>query len=428
MNGTYLFHTALQFGQLESARLLLDADCALYPSPYPGPGPISLAISLQDEDLVVRTIEGIIYRRVWLYEMAQILLPAKTMRKFTLPDDRILDSKAASVLHELGDYGVTVPPALYVPFGYTTIYDEEPCLNRRVADLLWESGFRDTPLPSEYLQRSCTVSSYDGHMQMATALEMAQWFRQHGCEDYNRMSWVDTVPKLYTQLLSGILGDCRMPGYPEDQWKLHRESVGDYNGPSEDRFTLLRKSLNDYSGTYLRDLLLAPGHDECLCACSVGGCTVMAWAFASALRWSYYPSSASHRVSFVKLVEDLCSSQSAQWNTMKSQIIRSMTFIRLGLTHTCCGIEQTAYYRHAPESMGKVEACEIREEQRLMIHDLDNLSKEFETLLGDETPLSEFLEGPWEQRMEEYEEEGGMQEGSEEDRRAVEEIGVVLWD
>jgi hypothetical protein len=100
-------------------------------------------------------------------------------------------------------------------------------------------------------------------------------------------------------------------------------------------------------------------------------------------------------------------------------VIRLLLFMELGLTHTCCAVEP--YLRIGqPKSLDEV--CEIQDEERELLIDLETLREEGNTRRAQYNgPFPEFLgvfllEGK--QRP--------QKNISKEDIRKIEEIGVVL--
>lgn len=94
--------------------------------------------------------------------------------------------------------------------------------------------------------------------------------------------------------------------------------------------------------------------------------------------------------------------------------IRFMTFTRMKLRHTCC------YAPHGDsllQDMDKEEVNEIRDEERELLAQLEELVAEFEEKYdGLGQPLVTFLEGYWMTRMEEVLSQEG-EPGEDEIRR-----------
>ncbi|KAI4167184.1 MAG: hypothetical protein LQ343_007417 [Gyalolechia ehrenbergii] len=101
------------------------------------------------------------------------------------------------------------------------------------------------------------------------------------------------------------------------------------------------------------------------------------------------------------------------------EVVRLITFEKLGLRHTCCQFDDEDFY-----TVGSEEADEIRDEDRDGIQLLESLLPEFEEKLGDED-IKSFIDGYWTTRMEEV---LAARDEESVDRVAMREAGVVFWD
>ncbi|KAL8927117.1 MAG: hypothetical protein Q9208_002501 [Pyrenodesmia sp. 3 TL-2023] len=104
------------------------------------------------------------------------------------------------------------------------------------------------------------------------------------------------------------------------------------------------------------------------------------------------------------------------------EILRLVTFEKLGLRHTCCEVGLNGIYdvyAAKPE-----EVAEIRDEDHEGIQLLESLLSEFEEKRGDEN-IKSFINGYWSTRMEEL---LAARDEESVDRIALREIGVVFDD
>jgi len=104
-----------------------------------------------------------------------------------------------------------------------------------------------------------------------------------------------------------------------------------------------------------------------------------------------------------------------------AEMIRFMTFDRLGIKHTCCQTDWGFIIRLQDEE----EMKEIREEESFRLQLLEDLVDEFKTRYSESRePLMDFFKGYWEERMKQVQSE--LEPVNEEEIRKIEAIGVVL--
>lgn len=166
--------------------------------------------------------------------------------------------------------------------------------------------------------------------------------------------------------------------------------------------------------------------DDCVCACSLGGCC----AITAMLRYipfsMVFPTSSAmdeSRIGFALWLVELLDITNEGWKFVVANIIQFLTFQRLELTHTCC-----KYNRHTAlfDIFDDDDRTEIQEEESEGLAQLASLMSEFEHVYVDQGVLpSRFLEGYWTTRMDEVMSKNGdrMDEG---EVRQIRELGVVL--
>ncbi|KAJ3535187.1 hypothetical protein NM208_g7235 [Fusarium decemcellulare] len=105
-------------------------------------------------------------------------------------------------------------------------------------------------------------------------------------------------------------------------------------------------------------------------------------------------------------------------------ILRYLTFIALGLRHTCCLLENYGSY----QSPDAEELEEIHQEDSVTLQLLEGLVEEFEAGCGSNANLTPFIRDTWVPRMREVDAELSSQKLTEEEFRKAEECGVEWID
>lgn len=187
-------------------------------------------------------------------------------------------------------------------------------------------------------------------------------------------------------------------------------------------------ALDDKSQDFLLEILTRDDADECLCSCSMGGCSTLTTMLRCIFRelnleWGdeWIANPMSLEAWFIQRFLELMHPQLQNNQGAARTIIRFRTFNEMELIHTCC---------QAPDdelltALDPEEVEEIREEERTMLDELEELMTEFESKYDElGLPLTEFLEVYWTPRMREVLEK---EEPVEEDHiKRVRGLGVVL--
>jgi hypothetical protein len=146
----------------------------------------------------------------------------------------------------------------------------------------------------------------------------------------------------------------------------------------------------------LAEMFSRPVFDGCVCSCSSNGCCP-ATKVLRAITGGDDNNTRRPRHWFIDWVIECIEDRPRLPEWLLAGIIRFETFSRLGLAHTCHDMGLI----HSND-MTEEEDREIREEERFLIGQLDDLVVEFVERSSElNQPLLEFFEGYWANRMEE---------------------------
>ena len=414
---------ACTVGCVETVRLLLEADSAFFSTgvfSYHGDGDVlQRAVACHADTLLPLLIPALVNRRNRLQQLAFEHLPEHLYNSLGICPDRILDKQAYQTYMALADNGVLVPTSLTYSNRIQTVYHNS--LTPRSAEMLYEAGFLDIDEPD--FQR-VTPLMYFNIWARGEYILYLPWLLGKGAH-------IDCIlPRLKA-------GDSKCMIVHQLAWRLgmsffdmhFRQQSGQSlnQDVALSKFRLYPAQLRNV----LAEILVKPVFDECVCSCSNNGCCPVTKFLLASSIWTRDSKCNVQQVrlwftdwilGYVEKVEGC--NPAPDW--LLAEIIRFETFSKLGLTHTCRDM-QLLYWDARPyyECLTREDIKEIREEERLMIAQLDDLVVEFVakyTELG--VSLLEFFEGYWEDRMEEVLDESGPVD--EEEVRRLTELGVVL--
>ncbi|KAL9024600.1 MAG: hypothetical protein Q9196_006400 [Gyalolechia fulgens] len=283
-----------------------------------------------------------------------------------------------------------------------------PQLTVKVANVLWETGFREIDLLDEHDRTPLMVVGEKDPFRLDNnrhdVSEFSFWLYQKGASLY-RPCPVTLQPD------SEDIGDTASGSEHRVIHFLAAEFILRFDNKT---IGLVQNEDTDLSlegRQFLERVLLDDSSDNCLCACSRHGC-IPATYFLK--RVSIIPGSALRRIRWV--LENVPSKNFPV--PVSREIIRLTTFEKLELRHTCCE------YIYEFVSVKRAEADEIRDEDRDGIQLLESLLPEFEEKLGD-GDIKSFIDGYWTTRMEEV-----LAARDEEpvDRAGMREAGVIFCD
>ena len=327
-------------------------------------------------------------------------------------DDRLLDEKAADVYKALKHCNVPIPSALRTPPSRETLFHNAK-LSLALCESFYGRGFVDVDGTNH---EGLTPLMILGPTTVKKVLLRASWLVSKGADlgrkpdQSDRMYWdpsITAAHKLFFVASYRIYLDIGQ----EPTWAVREIQ--------RTRLFRFLEELEEDCQALLRDVLSSKSYDNCLCACSSHGCvpaTSMLKGITSVVHEEF-------RLWMIEWIERLLGHRHETWQWLSREIIRYETFKNLGLTHTCCRMEN--WLPGMPLLRDSVECEEIRDEERFLIDELNTLVEEFQekyTELG--VPVSDFLKGYWKTRMEEVKNEEGSLD--DEEIAKIRDVGVIV--
>jgi hypothetical protein len=170
------------------------------------------------------------------------------------------------------------------------------------------------------------------------------------------------------------------------------------------------------------------------CKCSTDGCSPLSIVVRNLLS-RRFPYGKYKILSIATFLEALISqhdgpSYQENLDQMAQIFLRNITFLELGLTHTCCTYRRFYSLDQYPEPLvftrSPDEIAEIQDEECVLIRLLDVLVEEFMAKFKEiRGPLSAFVEEYWRPRMRSVNEEAVL---DEEEIAKIRQVGVVVMD
>ena len=436
-NGHSPLFYAISLGNSETLSLLIKADCRLEMRGFKE-NLLDHAMLLAREDefvtlgvsqevrmnVLVTFVALLAEKRRSLERRPAALQTAFKINSSVFQDDRILDEYAEYAEGAEDDalkvYGHIPRHASSLLRYCRTVYH---CryLNAKIAEKLWQNGFRDIDVPDKngLTPLMCyRIHPYAQDLEGETTLcswligKGAKLYRpQHGIFDYdpgrtpNPIELPPTTRALH--YVAAKIG-----------FSFHSVAWQEYRG-----FT--KEPLHDSLNRLSKDARLLPikiilddvSCDDCVCACSSQGCLACTMVLKGLQDWGCRDYATRERVPRVTKYllrflgpHKLC----PEW--LVKEIIRYHTFEELKLRHTCCRWQPF----HGITKLEPEEQGEIRDEDHEKIELLEGLLLGFEENRGTQDVLS-FLEGYWITRMNQVLQERGCV-----DEDALRELGVVL--
>ncbi|KAI9708173.1 MAG: hypothetical protein M1820_004127 [Bogoriella megaspora] len=407
----------------ETVSMLLEKDSALYHYPRYG-GVLSSIIEHGGLEVTNLIIESLVDRRRRLQDLAVRSLPSAALQRLNLDEDRLLDEKAYSLQAALVDGKIQVSPSLAIPERETTVF-HEPDMTAELAEFLYKSGLWDvngryfrnmTPLST--ISDSLHSGNVEAHLSYSVWLVSREPEALRSVQGDKSAAVRTTAAHRFASVVRAALREgvkCRIAT----------------NQKPVDIFvkTFERNSVRFY---LTRELLAADWSDNCICACSGGGClpyfSMLKGSRRPHLRFDARWRGISDMYTRLLIVDWLQRSQDAEFRIPASvwnKMIRLETFNALGLTHICC---YTSAIHPGLKRMHVSGAEAIREEEADLINHLEVLISEFE----DEfhhcgSAITAFLKGYWQRRMAEELSGKNQLELRPEEHAKLRELGVVLY-
>lgn len=378
-------YMAMRERNYQSSKALLEAGHPLKPDD------ICAAETLNDGNKMTKIlIEELSKRRKRLAIIAQASMSQIDLARIEviasasvfLPSS-VPDIVASRICLALKERGINIDPSLEVaePSISKSVY-HQPLRKIDTLDLLFEHGFEDidtrdssgkTPLMTMISSSGIYESSH----------KRRRWLISKGADPTRSLPWGNNSGGTVLHLL----GTCLASMLAREITHTSLSELRQFQAPDSDSE---EDPLFD-----LRYTLRAPCRDNCLCACSMDGCTPLLAALRHLLlRYTprFYMKGGVNRLPGAI---NFLISRAEKSVDIQISIIRLVTFDALDLTHTCCRKSDT-FADDRLQYMDKAEVDEIRDEESLLI-------KEFESLLDDlvaefrrlGVPIMEFLQGPW---------------------------------
>lgn len=365
-------------------------------------------------------------------------------------EDQLLDHHASAVCTLLRVFGIRVPPALYVPDKYDTVYgllfDCDVYLQNyaipriEIAEMFYKAGFcqveecdrsdsKNTLLMRMLTERDATTDTVKDKFRLL-------WWLIHWGAGLHRVKMINQ-------------GDCWIP------WARAIHYVAASSLISKDIWQILRdenRSLSD-SGSIsterevkevMHKVFSASTVDPCKCACSTSGCSSLiilpkqimleideednpALKTLEKDNSSREKSYWTIRACIVFRVQFLGSNTNI-WKLLAPQIIRFAAFTTLELSHTCCvyhSYEEVSPHYFSPFNIE--ERQEIREEESAQIEELEILVAEFNRIYVPDVgnPMLDFFDGYWTFSMRKHREMNDIPYTKDELEK-IRELGVRL--
>ncbi|KAL2862291.1 uncharacterized protein BJX67DRAFT_385786 [Aspergillus lucknowensis] len=398
--------------EIESASILLQH--------VDGGGPFSLtaAVRSRSTGLLQGTISKLASSRQKLQESALYNLPSQTVRSLGLPTHALLDTRAWSVYTALRAQTPKEMPTSYSDRG--SVYGYIAC-NRAAAELLYEAGFNNLNQCDEDGRTPLMWLQSFGEDELRNFASFAHWMVSKGAKLHQKSK--SGYPAVY--YLAETFGESY-------ETCLHGRLISVFNSTCPDiTIQTVKRELRSLiesqpidGARLLSSLLTDEFRDHCECACSEGGCS----SLTRLLRgfWRTWFGRMHIKMIGPAMIDEL---QMVAYDFLTDDdrtmiaydTIRYLTFEALELTHTC-----HALIRDGESQLSRDEIDELREEESLLIAQLEELVLEFKQQYDQlKIGIYEFLEAYWDLRMKEVLAPAAM---DPEERRRVEEIGVVLSD
>lgn len=423
---------------LESVRILLEADCAVWQSKRWLPGAIN-------DDKWRPFFKAMKDRRERLKHLAIKTFSDEEIEACGIEKNTVLDGNAVVVWRLLLDKGISVPQALspvhpaHEGCKYTTYHHVWP--PRRLEEL-WTLGFRGINMLDD--EGKPPLMDWKWDAMHPTYEPRYEWLINHGAnleEPLRRKGQVKPEAQsitvchnLFRQIGTDFLRRKRAEAYHEAQ----RPTVPGY------------WVKNIESGQVVIERLLPSTlGDACGCKCSSGGCTPFVWflkflpAISVGESYAWAPREWPTETRPNCLADSIKEFTEAFGSTMSqchlSEAVRCLTHTALGVKHTCC---EAAIMRSPimssfldPDNrqhMSAEEKYEVESEQASLIDLLDNLVAEFEEKSQEDrggAPLwradpAEFWTQVWETRMDSVIADLDGSDLTQEEIRSAEDVGV----
>lgn len=429
---------AVQMSLVEPIHVLGHADCSLFDA-FHRPRRLVLEVAVHVEEIgllnhkpniaaetvVDRLVDLITARRHRLRDLAVCTLPASELAPFYphgVDDSNLIDENASRLIAALLYRGIPVPSALFPGRDRTTMYHHIRS-SSRVAEKLWNEGFRDingkdslglTPLMHMHTNDIDFVS-----YPMNLRLECVAWFQNKGANFYAKQDLALYYERKKGKVLSGSRQLLSATSLHFIAYNIGQEIGQDLDAhihrTKEPKS--LKRRLSKPSRRVFERVITDKVPDDCICACSLGGCKAFTLIARSSISKMEKHAKSENLANFWVEVKDTCDPLEC------SEFLRLMTFEELRLTHTCC--HPFRDYELFISLFCRIgdQAHEIHDEEAADLQKLEELLGEFESKRIElDLPFLDFLKEYWRPRMDEVLKEGAL------DEEGLREIGVKVYE
>ncbi|KAI1391872.1 uncharacterized protein F4822DRAFT_108014 [Hypoxylon trugodes] len=390
----------------ESVEILLNAGCQLVKSYWAGlnnqfpPSKRAIYVLLNHIKLWREKLKNIAERELTEEERHQLGIHSSIVLDNTAPKViRKLQAKGIcpSGEFQLDPHDYRLSPQPNKP-GLDPIYHQmRLCLSAQVA---FDLGFRDV---DAFYERKTPIMIYTRYLQYG------KWLLDHGASANNLVPWDDDP----------CLAQIELP-----RWTVAHRLMGDYSRLAVNSW----RNIDDFAecAHVIGQLSEIQIGDGCECSCSdrEDGCSPFSLFLGSA---HTYQKTKQPKVEMICGVFDMLNKDDiSSIAFFANAVIRAVTFEALGIRHTCCAT--MPYWMNPRDLMSYGEDFpNVRDEDEPLLEELEELVAEHKDRFHSRgQSLPDFLRGYWKERMDQINEEKKARRLTQEERRAVEELGVNL--
>ncbi|KAL3458406.1 hypothetical protein BJX64DRAFT_224847 [Aspergillus heterothallicus] len=323
-------------------------------------GLLSMAATGRDSHVRKVIVKALAERRRRLNDLAKKHLSDESLASLGLEYGSLLDQKASLACALLRTQSVDIT-GLEQREAYSVYRAVPPSIE--IWTELWDSGFTDMDgIDYRVLKPTWPFSKENCVFEKLTGvLKRADWLISKGA---NPEGLLYGYPALHTLALS--MG-------------LRTIKPANCSTASESSIKLFHRMICDNVC------------DDCVCACSVGGCSPLK-VLLEQVKWSRYRQAGDFSVFLDNIDNTLTSGgRTPFYDSAAPRILRYLTFCELDLTHTCC---------FNTTLLSKKTVDEIREDEDDLINQLDELVENFVCQYKDGSlPFHEFLRNTWRPKM-----------------------------
>lgn len=320
-------------------------------------------------------------------------------------ENQLLDANAFDAVTALKQHGVSIPISWKFD-KYRTVYHDN-YFTEELLNSLWEAGFRDLNEPDCNGQTPLMLlQSYYGGW-----VKRVNWFLDKGVDPNQQIQQIYRNSYRTCNSEAGCC-PCLKSGHVVMHFLAANLSRVEWENPEMEIQSM--DVVDPRLKTTLQDIFNNESRDACKCACSSAGCRpinifVKNRSFDSPDLQNLLQSAIRSILILIAKANDFIS------ETTLTEIIRTLTFNALRLTHTCCRAGLMPF-------QDEDDISEIHDEEREDLHLLEDLLLEFEQRRRDKpSSFQDFIKIYWLTRMREVSAESNLSEVLSEEESPEEE-------